>query len=116
MKKILLVFTIMMVELFVACNNESDTKTIILKSEDKNLTVAEVGDGSNFYCEPISIGGDEFYIQHSTMGCPRIDKGVQRNCYKKNGYNNIFCPGCMSDWLISEWKDRFFPNGYKKDF
>jgi hypothetical protein len=101
--------------MMAGCKSGDDTKTIILKSEDRDLTVAEVGDGSNFYCEPISIGGDEYYIHHSTMGCPRIKNGVQRNCYKLDGYNNIFCPGCMSDWLISAWKDRFFPNGYKSN-
>ena len=101
--------------MMAACKNESDTHTVILKTEEPSLTVVEIGDGSNYYCEPISIGGDEHYVIHSTLACPKIDKGVQRNCYKMNGYNNIFCPTCMNDLLISLWKDRFFPNGYKSN-
>ena len=71
------------------------------------------GDGSYFYNEPISIGGDEFYIHHSTMQCPAIKNGVQRSCYKLNSYNNTFCSHCMDNGLIDNFKNRYFPNGYK---
>lgn len=72
------------------------------------------GDGSYFYNESVSIGGDEFFIHHSTMQCPAIKNGVQRGCYKLNGYNNTFCSHCMDDALINRFNAAYFPNGYKK--
>lgn len=109
----------------VACNNvnkETLKAEIIdeLKSSS-DIPIIKKGDGNNFYSEPICIGpgstynnGDS-YIQHSTMRCPRIKNGVQRNCYKIDPYNNTFCNICMNDELITQWNDRFFPNGYKKE-
>lgn len=74
----------------------------------------EKGDGYYFYDEPISIGGEEYYKHHSTLDCPVIKNGVQRDCHKINAYNNLFCSHCMDDELITLWNDRVFPDGYKK--
>ena len=74
----------------------------------------EKGDGYYFYDEPISIGGEEYYKHHSTLDCPEIKNGVQRDCHKINAYNNLFCSHCMDDELITLWNDRVFPDGYKK--
>ena len=116
MKKIFMLGLVMSTfVMMTACKNQNDTQTIILKTEDVSLTISEVGDGSNFYDEPISIGGDEYYVIHSTMACPKIDKGVQRNCYKINAYRNIFCPGCMNDLHISLFNNRYFSDGYKNN-
>lgn len=71
------------------------------------------GNGSNFYAEPISIGGSDYYIHHSTLNCPAINVGVQRNCYKIYGYSNTFCHYCMDDQMITQFNNRYFPNGYK---
>lgn len=106
--------------LLFSCSSHSDDSD--LKKEIKEEILSELhqynnyalkGDGSNFYAEPISIGGDEHYIQHSTLKCFAIKVGVQRNCYTLNGYNNIFCHYCMDDKLISQFNNHFFPKGYK---
>ena len=105
------------ISLLSCSNNNSDLKKeikdeIISELRQKNMSVIK-GDGSNFYAEPISIGGNEHYIHHSTLNCPAINVGVQRNCYKINGYNNIFCHYCMDDQLINQFNSHFFPKGYK---
>lgn len=106
--------------LLISCSSNSNSSD--LKKEIKEEILSELhqkknyvpkGDGSNFYAEPISIGGVEHYIQHSTLICSAINVGVQRNCYKLNGYNNTFCHYCMDDQLISRFNNQFFPNGYK---
>ena len=82
--------------MMTACKNESDTHTIILKTEEPSLTVVDIGDGSNFYCEPISIGGDEHYVIHSTMACPKINvpHNAERRSYwcwcTNGGFSNDF--------------------------
>ena len=119
MKKTSLIVTLLVAVFFISCNNEKNnsendsTRTIILKTADESPSIVEIGDGTNFYCEPVSIGKYEYFVQHSTMSCPKIEKGVLRNCYQLDGYYNIFCPTCMNDWLISKFNKRFFPNGYK---
>lgn len=108
---------------FVSCNNvnkEELKKEIISELKSANIQPSvKKGDGSNFYAEPIYLGSsgtyiNEISIQHSTINCPAIKNGTQRNCYKIDPYNNTFCSLCMSDELITMWNDRFFPNGYKK--
>ena len=116
MNKFLLIFSSF---LFFSCSSPDNSdlkreiKDEILSELRQNSTFVSKGDGSNFYAEPISIGGDEHYIHHSTLNCPAINVGVQRNCYKLNGYNNTFCHYCMDDHLISTFNSRFFPKGYK---
>lgn len=120
MNKSFLLFTLCCL---TACNNvnkEELKKEIIteLKSANNRPSVVK-GSGDNFYAEPAVLGGsnpyaNEIFIQHSTLKCPMIRNGVQRNVYNKNGYNNTFCSVCMSDELITKWNDRFFPNGYNK--
>lgn len=120
MKKILLLFAICC---FAACDNinkEELKEEIVaeLKSASTHLSVVK-GSGANFYAEPAFLGSsgtyiNEVYIQHSNLNCPVIHNGVQRNCYKIDPYHNTFCSACMSDNLITEWNNRFFPDGYKK--
>ena len=120
MKKVLLLLAICTL---AACNNvnkEELKKEIIneLKSSNTQPSLKK-GDGSNFYAEPTYLGSSGTYIneksiQHSTINCPAIKNGTQRNCYKLDPYHNTFCSLCMSDELITMWNDRFFPNGYKK--
>jgi len=120
MRKILLLFAICF---FAACNNVSKEelkKEIVAELKSANTQPSVVkGSGANFYAEPAFLGSsgtyiNEVYIQHSNLNCPVIHNGVQRNCYKIDPYHNTFCSACMSDELITEWSNRFFPNGYKK--
>ena len=106
-----------------ACNNinkEELKKEIIAELQSgENQRAVVKGDGTNFYAEPFYLGSSETFIneisiQHSTINCPAIHNGVQRNCYKLDYYENTFCSVCMSDDLITEWNHRFFPNGHKK--
>lgn len=120
MNKILFLFAFYC---FTSCNNvnkEELKKEIIaeLKSANNKPSVVK-GSGDNFYAEPAFLGSsgtyiNEVYIQHSNLNCPKISNGVQRNCCRTDGYHNTFCSVCMSDELITEWNNRFFPNGYKK--
>ena len=89
-------------------------KEIIAELDSSNTKPQFKGDGSNFYPELKGTGANEIYIQHSTLKCPAIRNGVQKNCYKLNAYNNTFCTVCMDDSLIEAWNNRFFPNGYKR--
>lgn len=69
-----------------------------------------IGDGTHFYCEPIKIGSDSYGVQHSTLNCPKINKGVMRDSYNKKEVANIYCPECMTDELITIFIERHFPN------
>lgn len=107
---------------FASCNNvnkEELKKEIISELKSANIQPSvKKGDGSNFYAEPLFLGGsnvNDYCLQHSTINCPAIRNGVQRNVYKLNGYNNTFCSLCMSDELITMWNVHFFPNGYKNN-
>ena len=109
---------------FASCNNvnkEELKKEIISELKSANIQPSvKKGDGSNFYAEPMALAStssyvNDYYIQHSTINCPAIRNGVQRNVYKINGYNNTFCSLCMSDELITMWNVHFFPNGYKNN-
>lgn len=106
-----------------ACNNvnkEELKEEIINELKSYNAQpIVEKGDGGNFYAEPVYLGSsgtyiNEIYIQHSTINCPAIKNGAQRNCYKIDPYHNTFCSLCMTDGLISMWNSHFFPDGYKK--
>lgn len=66
-------------------------KKEILSDIGNNNYQVIMGDGSNFYGEPISIGRDDYYIHHSTLNCPLIQVGVQRNWYKLSESYNTFC-------------------------
>jgi hypothetical protein len=121
MKKVFLLFPILGL---TACNNvnkEELKKEIISEIKSSNVQPSVVkGSGANFYAEPVFLGSsgtyiNEVYIQHSTINCPAIHNGAQRNCYKIDGYHNTFCSVCMTDDLITEWNRHFFPNGYKKE-
>ena len=112
MKKVFLLMTICTL---VACNNMNKEE----QESSNNHPTVKKGDGSNFYAEPVYLGSngtfiDEIYIQHSTINCPAIRNGAQRNCYKLDPYYNTFCSLCMNDELISIWNTNNFPNGYKK--
>ena len=105
--------------LLTACTNINKDELKQEIKEDLRKEISETypkvvkGDGSYFYNEPISIGGNEFYIHHSTMQCPAIKNGVQRGCYKINCYYNTFCSHCMDNDLINRFNTAYFPNGYK---
>ena len=70
-----------------------------------------IGDGTHFYCEPTVIGDDIIVVQHSTLRCPKINKGVLRDNVAKEQIRNYYCPECMSDELITIFNERNFPNG-----
>ena len=119
MKKVLWLFVIC--GLSACCNVHDDKlkKEIISELQSNECPTVVRGDGNNFYAEPVYLGSssgyiNEIYIQHSTINCPAIHNGAQRNCYKLNGYSNTFCSVCMSDELITKWNSRFFPNGYNQ--
>lgn len=87
---------------------KNQIKKEILSDIGNNNYQVIMGDGSNFYGEPISIGRDDYYIHHSTLSCPVIKVGVQRNWYKLSERNNTFCHVCMNDNLITMFHKRFF--------
>lgn len=103
--------------LISACNivdqQRLKLKEEIIQELEKARDVTK-GNGDHFYNEPISIGGTAYTKHHSTLDCPDIIDGVQRDCYKTVAYNNLFCPRCMDDELISKWNKWFFPDGYEK--
>ena len=116
------IFLLIVIGTFCACNNinkEELKKEIISELKANTQQTLKKGDGSHFYSEPVYLGSSgtfihEVDIQHSTINCPAIRNGVQRNCYKLNPYDNTFCSVCMTDELITMWNNRFFPDGYKK--
>ena len=73
--------------LLTACTNinKDELKQEIKEDLRKEISVTYPkvvkGDGSYFYNESISIGGNEYFIHHSTMQCPAIKNGVQRLLY-----------------------------------
>lgn len=97
-----------------ACINKEELKEEIkedLRQETKNNTSKiEKGDGSVFYNEQVSIGRGEYYVHHSTLRCPYIRKGVQRNfSYTNREDFNLYCSKCMDDNLIDIFVRRYFP-------
>ena len=112
MKKSL--FIIVACTVVTACNSYTENiKQDILTELTESFEV-EKGDGKYFYNEPISIGGEDYFKHHSTLECPHIKNGVQRNCHRTDPYENLFCSHCMDDKLISLWNKEAFPDGYKK--
>ncbi len=91
-----------------------EVKEELLQANEDNATIKK-GEGSFFYNEVVSIGDKEYYVHHSTLECPAINNGVQLNCYKKYGYNNLFCSKCMDFFLILKFENEYFPNGYNKN-
>lgn len=77
-----------------------------LKAEFQTNQSVKKGDGTYFYNEPVSIGGERNMINHSTLKCPAIKGGVQRDyrltAESRKG-NNLFCHECMDDKLIDEF-------------
>lgn len=113
MKKYL--FILLSCCLIASCNSYSEKlKEDIIDELEKDAESVTKGNGYYFYDEPISIGGNNYYKHHSTLDCPDIKNGVQRDCHKVDAYHNLFCSKCMSDELITLWNDRVFPDGYKK--
>lgn len=102
--------------LLASCSSREQLKEEIKKeilNEARNYHVPK-GDGSKFYAEPFFIGNTEYYIHHSTLKCTSINSGVQRNWYKFEESNNIFCNTCMDDNLITTFRDRYFPQKNEK--
>ena len=106
-----------------SCNNIDSTKLkeeIIAEVKQEIINeLKEVekpkakGTGFYFYNEQVSIGGEGYYTHHSTLDCPAIKGGVQRDFYySAKETKNLFCPQCMDDQLITLFSQRFFP---KKD-
>ncbi len=97
--------------LFASCTNKEDIKKEIIEEilvEMNNRNNVIKGDGSNFYGEKISIGGEIYYKHHSTLHCPGINYGVQRNWYDTWGDHNTFCHICMDDYHITQFQKKFF--------
>ena len=69
-----------------------------------------IGDGTHFYCEPILFGDEILSVQHSTLSCPKINKGVMRDKHPKEELINLYCPECMTDELITIYIERYYPN------
>ncbi len=97
--------------LFVSCTNKEkqkmEIKEEILKEIYKDNDLIK-GDGSKFYGEHISIGGNIYYIHHSTLNCPAIHSGVQRNWHSTIEGHNTFCNICMDDYHITRFEKMFF--------
>lgn len=109
MKKFILIIPIL---IFCSCVDNQHLKEDIkqeLVNEIDTVQHPQKGDGSYFYNEPIKVGSEDMFIHHSTLSCPKIQKGVLRNCYKLDYYFNIFCPVCMDDKLIDDWTKLNFP-------
>lgn len=99
--------------LFLSCDKLIDTekmkREIIV--ELKKQPVVVKGDGRNLYAEPIVVGDDEYYIQHSTLKCTNIKLGaVHKDVIKLSKYYNLFCTVCMDDRLIDNFLESNFPS------
>ena len=92
-----------------SCNNNVDTEKIkqeIVEELKKQPTIVK-GDGSSYYAEPIVLGEDMYYIQHSTIKCTNIKLGaVKKDVFMTNKYYNLFCTECMDDRLINHFIER----------
>ncbi|MCQ2094523.1 MAG: hypothetical protein MJY81_05975 [Bacteroidaceae bacterium] len=115
MKNLALLFSLLILS---ACTNKEELKKEIkeeLKNEIMNNaseTAVKKGDGTYFYDEPVGIAGETFKINHSTLKCPAIKGGVQRDyrfTAKSARGRNLFCHICMDDHLIdvynSQWSN-----------
>lgn len=93
MKKILLIISTLC--LLSSCVDRDPKKPYVKK-----------GDGSVFYNELKPMGHVRYWTHHSTLDCPAIQGGVERNVVR-SGTVNLFCPVCMDDHLIDIFNDRF---------
>lgn len=106
-------FLVISTFLLVSCTNKEKLKEEIkdeILNEILNNKKVIKGDGSNFYGEKISIGEHEYYIHHSTLDCPAIHSGVQRNWYNQLEGYNTYCNICMDDYHITAFHKKFFSN------
>lgn len=109
-----LLLSVFCVFFLAACINKEALKEEIkeeIMQELKNKSPQiENGDGSVFYNEQVNIGRGEYYIHHSTLKCPYIRRGVQRNfTYTNREDLNLYCSKCMDDDLINIFVRRNFP-------
>ena len=97
-----------------ACNSHTEKiKQEIISELTESLEVKK-GDGYHFYNEQIYINETGYYIHHSTLDCPTIKGGVQRDyAYTYDVTKNLFCPKCMSDELIDHFNKRHTPENKK---
>lgn len=99
-----------------SCTDKAQLKKELKEELKKEMSEAtpkvKKGDGSYFYNEQVSIGSEGgFYVHHSTLDCPAIKNGVQRNfTYTTRQDKNLFCTKCMDDELISLFTRIYFPN------
>lgn len=101
-----------MVILFAACTNKDDIKKELKEEIKKELSAPKFkkGDGTYFYNEPMSTASMLFYINHSTLQCPAIKNGVQRDyrlTAKEARGRNLFCSKCMDDKLIDTFESQW---------
>lgn len=107
MKKCLLF--LMSCLILTACNSYKEKIKEEILDELKSEEVVQKGQGFYFYNEQISIGGEGYYIHHSTLECPAIKGGVKRNfTYTRAEDRNLFCSKCMDDALIDHFNKSFF--------
>lgn len=101
--------------LLTACTNinkeelKKEIKENLKNEMDDTIPKVVKGDGSVFYNEPHTIYDRVYYTHHSTLKCPFIKGGVQRGYTYNNFFQNLYCPVCMDDNLIS-----LFERMYKK--
>ena len=67
-----------------------------------NTTNVVKGNGEYFYNEHITLNGELYFIQHSTLSCPAIKGGVRLNHYFYGDFEgyNLYCSKCMDNNLI----------------
>lgn len=112
MKKYL--FILLSCCLIASCNSYSEKLKEEIINELKQSEKVQKGYGNYYYNEQISIGGEGYYIHHSTLECPAIKGGVKRNfTYTNSEDKNLFCPKCMDDALIDHFNKNFFPEKKK---
>lgn len=106
------IYLILTCGLLMACNNvdKEQLKQEIIKELQENKPLCQKGNGWNFYNEQVCIGEDGgYYIHHSTLECPAIQSGVQRNfVYTNREDRNLFCSKCMDDVLINTFNETYF--------
>lgn len=109
-KSLILMFSCCII---TACNSYTEKIKEEIKEEIinelKSSEEVQKGYGNYFYNEQVSIGGEGYYIHHSTLECPAIKGGVKRNfTYTNSEDRNLFCSKCMDDALIEHFNKSFF--------
>lgn len=111
MKNYLILITICFC--WTSCTNKDKLKQEVIDEIIQELQTNQSikkGNGTYFYNEPVSIGGSEHMINHSTLKCPAIKGGVQRDYRFTAEYrrgDNLFCPICMDDSLIDVFNEQW---------